>query len=276
LRLEDAGRTSDIFEFLCSVCLDTLNRELSAGAILRREEEVKNQSRQALWKGRTQLVRQAKALLEAKQYSEAAVAYEKYLRSLEVVFEKKPGELTPELFSSASNKPEITVIASVYWDLLNIYDTSNRYGDRQNNVARKLAEFARFTPIFATVARQAERRARDAKNPEAFRLFLKESNARRPRCFVATAAFDERPSPAVFRLRLFRETRLRPHPWGRVVISAYEFASPGIASSLHRYPRLKRIVRAALLVATRRWLGPKRPEADGAKGKGSRSTVHMD
>jgi hypothetical protein len=76
-----------------------------------------------------------------KAFSDAAVAYEKYIKVLEIIFDAKPGELSPEQFKDAARTQELTVVASAYWDLLRIYDTSEKYGDRQAIAAKKLAQF---------------------------------------------------------------------------------------------------------------------------------------
>ena len=71
-----------------------------------------------------------------KMFSDAAVNYEKYIKVLEVVFDCKAGELAPEMFKDSARTQELTVVTSVFWDLLRIYDTSSKYGDRMQRAAK--------------------------------------------------------------------------------------------------------------------------------------------
>lgn len=246
LRLQETAAISPIPEAVCEGCLKMLTKMISKGAVLRAEQQAKEQNRLMLWRNRVHLVKQAKGLLAQKNYSEAAVAFEKYLRVLEIIYEQKPGGLSPDLFKNEARSQEMTVITSVYWDLMRIYDTSPRYGDRQKKAAEKLAEFVRFTPIFPHIMRKAESQTRTAKNPEAFRKFLKLSNAKRPRCFVATAAFEGQRTETVDTLCRFRDQRLKQSAFGRGLVYTYYRVSPSIATWLDRHPRLKPATRKLL------------------------------
>jgi hypothetical protein len=246
LRLNREAQLESVPDEVCDGCLKILNKMISKGAALRFEVQAKEQNRLMLWRNRVQLVKQAKVHLSKKNFSDAAVAYEKYLRVLEIVYETKPGELSPDLFKNQARAQEMTVITSVYWDLMRIYDTHATYRERQYKAAQKLAEFVRFTPVFPHIIRKAESQTRQAKNPEAFQKFLKLSNANRPRCFIATAAFDGYGHPTIWQLCRFRDQFLRHSGWGRIAIYHYYRCSPGIAAFLDRNPALKPFVRAAL------------------------------
>jgi hypothetical protein len=114
------------------------------------QEKAKEQHRLQLWKSRVGLIKRARALMSRKMYNEAAVGYEKYIRILEIVFNCKKGEpLTPTNFKDSARTSELTVVTSVYWDLLRIYDSSDKYLERQQIAARQLAVFVQFTPILA-------------------------------------------------------------------------------------------------------------------------------
>jgi hypothetical protein len=255
LRLQQSGGLNPAPDAVCSGCYGVLGKMVSKGATLRAEQQAKEQNRLMLWKNRVALVKQAKQYLAQKAFSDAAVAYEKYLRVLEIVYETTPGGLNPELFKKDAKSQEITVIASVYWDLMRIYDTHNRYQERQLKAAEKLALFIRFSPIFPQIIRKAESQTRTAKNPEAFRRFLKLSNASRPRCFIATAAFDGQRTEAVDTLCLFRDHFLKKSRLGRRAVVLYYSVSPSIATFLDRHPCLKPAVRAVL-----RWIASRLKE----------------
>lgn len=269
LRLSKETQIGTVPDAVCEGCLKILLKMVSKGAALRSEQQAKEQNRLLLWRNRVQLVKQAKLYLSQKNFSDAAVAYEKYLRVLEIVYETKPGEMSPDLFKNQARAQEMTVIASVYWDLMRIYDTHPSYRERQYKAAQKLAEFVRYTPIFPHVMRKAESQRRQAKNPDAFAKFLKLSNSKRPRCFIATSAFSNiavtsgagidtsaflsanEVHPVIDDLCRFRDQFLKLSPSGRAIVRFYYKHSPSIAAWLDRHPSLKPVVRAALTAVAR-------------------------
>lgn len=246
LLLQQTGAVSPVPTEACGNCIQQFTKAASSGAILRAEEEAKAQARYMLWRNRVSLVRQAKTLMQSKLYSDAAVAYEKYLRILEVIYEKESGQLFPHLFTTEARRGEITVIAGVYWDLLRIYDTHERYMDRQVKAAEKLADFAPATPVFDNLIRKAENQIGAARNPNAYRHFIKLANAKRERCFIATAAFDYQRTYEVETLCAFRDEVLTKYSAGRVFIKTYYQISPPIARFLNANPKLKPVTRKFL------------------------------
>lgn len=260
LRLQENAGMSPAPEQVCEGCYKMMAKLVSKGAALRAEASAKEQNRLMLWKNRVGLIKQAKQYLAQKNFSDAAVSFEKYLRVLEIVYDVKPSGLTPDLFKNNLKSQELTVIASVYWDLMRVYDTNSRYADRQAKAAEKLAEFVRFTPIYGHVMKKADVQTRAAKNPEAFKKFLKLSNSKRPRCFIATAAFDDYENETVVQLCRFRDQRLKKTRAGRSFVALYYRYSPKLASSLDHYPSLKPAARLAL-----KWVAQKVSERDSAK-----------
>ncbi|MFN7453018.1 MAG: CFI-box-CTERM domain-containing protein, partial [Pseudobdellovibrionaceae bacterium] len=168
------------------------------------------------------------------------------LKVLEVVFDCKAGELTPEHFKDSARTQELTVVASVYWDLLRIYDTSERYGDRMKVAANKLALFLRFTPIYPDILRKAESFSRTARNPAIMKQFLKMSSEDKGKCFIATAAFESEEHPVVLSLRKFRDEVLLSTILGRCFVDFYYFVSPPIAKFLNICSSLKPLIRLIL------------------------------
>lgn len=245
-RLQQEAQIANVPERVCEGCLKQLARSISRGAILRAEQRAKEQNRLMLWRSRVKLVKQAKQHLAHKNYPDAAVAYEKYLRVLEIVYDRKPGELSPDLFKGEGRAQEMTVIASVYWDLMRIYDTHDRFKERQFKAADKLAQFVRYTPAFPHIMRRAESYLRQARNPAAFQKFIKMAKSNRPRCFIATSAFDGYRDPVVETLCRFRDQRLKTTPFGRHCIRLYYRHSPKIAEFLDSHPALKPATRKAL------------------------------
>jgi hypothetical protein len=65
-------------------------------------------------------------------------------------------------------------------------------------------------------------------------------------CFIATAAYGTPWHPHVQSLRAFRDDRLKPSPFGRLFIAAYERMSPPLARLIARHAALRAATRAAL------------------------------
>ncbi|MFN9065841.1 MAG: CFI-box-CTERM domain-containing protein [Bdellovibrionales bacterium] len=185
--------------------------------------------------------------MSQKMYSEAAVSYEKYLKILEIVFGVEKGQsLTPEKFKDSARTEELTIVASVYWDLLRIYDTSDKYGERQQQAARQLATFIKFTPIFPDIIKRAESFVKKAKHPAAIKSFLKMASAERPRCFIASAAFESPLCSEVQILRWWRDSYLKKSTWGRKFILLYYRVSPRVAEILDNSKILRQLTRTLL------------------------------
>ena len=85
-RLNELGEATP--PAVCMSCLTDLRKVASSGAggVLMAQEKAKEQHRLQLWKSRVSLVKNGRQLMNQKMYSEAAVAYEKYLKILEIVF----------------------------------------------------------------------------------------------------------------------------------------------------------------------------------------------
>lgn len=246
-KLQAAGETN-LPPQVCAGCISDLRRTVasSSGGVLMAQERAREQHRLQLWKSRVQLIKKARMSMGSKLYSDAAISYEKYLKILDIVFEVKKGErLRPEAFKESARTTELTVVASVYWDLLRIYDTNEKYQDRMLNAAKQLAMFIQFTPIYPDIIKKAESFAKSARNPNIVKQFLKMSDKERPRCFIATSAFGPQ-SLEVQELRVFRDFTLKNTSWGRRFIMLYYKHSPAIACLLDKQPWLKPAVRAIL------------------------------
>jgi hypothetical protein len=242
-KLSEAGQT--VSPQVCASCYQTLVGSLARGGVLMAQEKAKENKKLMLWKSRVNLVKKARQCMNEKAFSDAAVAYEKYIKLIEMVFDAEPGGLTAEHFKDAARTQELTVIASTYWDLLRIYDTSDKYGDRQMLAAKKLAIFLRFTPIYPDIIRKASAFQKTARNPDAIKAFLKLVSQESGRCFIATAAFQYH-SPEVEKLTQFRDRVLLQSILGKNFVRFYYFTSPPIASFLDKHPSCRDLTRKIL------------------------------
>lgn len=243
--LSAAGESS-VPPMVCSSCLAELTSSVSQGMKLRIEQEAKEKNKVMLWKTRVNFIKQGRVLMAHKSYSEAAVCYEKYLRVLEMVYNLNKGELTPSIFNNSKKSKELTVITSVYWDLMRIYDTSPKYGDRMAQSAQKLSEFLPFSPVLPDIIKRAESFSRSAKNPSVVRNFLKSVRKNSSKCFIATAVFETSESPEVLILREFRDSKLLSSYFGHQFVLSYYRHSPVIANWIERYPKSKIFLKPAL------------------------------
>lgn len=245
--LKEAGVAGDIPPQVCPSCYDQLTGSVSQGMKLRMERDQREKNKMMMWKNRVHLIKNARGLMNQKAYSEAAVQYEKYLRVLEMVYSLKKGELSPSVFNNSTRSKEMTVIASVYWDLVRIYDTSPRYADRMQGAAAKLSQFLPFSTIYPDIIKKADQFARSCKNPAVLKTFLKNTKSRRGPCFLASAVFAENPYAVELHiLREFRDQRLRPYRVGRRLIWLYYRHSPAVAAWVSSSQLKTRIIRAVV------------------------------
>lgn len=216
------------------------------GSYLVALDRAKEERKQKLWKSRLAFIKKGHGLMQGKKFSEAVVVYEKYLKILELIFECKNGQLSPEHFKDSARTAELSVVTSVYWDLLRIYDTNDGYGDRQKKVALQLAKFAPLTPVLPDLLKRAQVFQRQSRHPEVVKLFIATATKSRSRCFVATSAFESSSAIEVQILRHFRDFHLKKSKFGRTFIYFYYKISPQIACVLDKHAILKRPVRLAL------------------------------
>ncbi|GIL17291.1 MAG: hypothetical protein BroJett040_10420 [Oligoflexia bacterium] len=245
-KIAESGIAQSVPPQVCMSCFTQLAGSIGRGSILLAKEKAKEQKKLMLWKSRVNLIKKARQCMTEKAFSDAAVQYEKYIKVLEMVFEAKPGELSPEMFKDSARTQELTVVASVYWDLLRIYDTSEKYGERQALAAKKLTQFLRFTPIYPDILRKAESFSKSARNPAVFKQFLKMASDSKGRCFIATAAFDNPFAQEVLILQDWRDRTLEKTPMGCLFVKLYYRFSPPIAALMDRLPFLKAPIRTAL------------------------------
>ncbi|NUM58099.1 MAG: hypothetical protein HUU56_05675 [Bdellovibrionaceae bacterium] len=252
-QLQAAGE--EISGPICAGCASDLRKILSQskGGVLFAQEKAKEKYRLELWKNRVSMIKQARAYMSAKNYAQAAVSYEKYLKVLDIVFGLKKGEsLNPSHFKDSARTTEITVVTSVYWDLFRIYDTNEKYHDRQQQAARQLASFLQYSPMYPDIIKKAEAFVKSAKNPHIVKGFLKLASQERPRCFIATASFQNEFCQEVVFLRLFRDYQLNTTRWGRVFIKLYYLLSPPLAGILDTSPKLRSLSRKLLIALIKR------------------------
>lgn len=236
---------------VCKVCHNELSNLVSRGAKLRFEQQAREKNKQMLWKSRVNLVKQARNKMQLKAYQEAAIAYEKYLRVLEMAYDQPKGALKPEIFGSTPKSKEITVIATAYWDLMRIYDTNPQYREKMFRASEKLAEFLPYSRIYPDIVKKAEIFLGSAKNHDIVKRFLKKVRKGGGKCFIATAAFGAPMSEEVLYLRSFRDGFLRQSKLGRQFTAWYYRVSPPLADLVRESVVLRAFTRAAIQFGVR-------------------------
>lgn len=230
---------------------EELSGKVSQGVRLRMEQKAREQNRVIMWKSRVNLVKHARTLMQNKQFPEAAVTYEKYLRVLEIVYELQAGGLTPELFNKSERSKELTVITSVYWDLLRIYDVSPVYTERMSRAALKLAEFLPYSKILPQITKALIAFQKGSKNPKIIKNLIKQLKVKRGPCFVATAVYENPFHPEVEQLRSFRDHFLKKSFLGRKFIYFYYIHSPKWAIWLKDKTLIKASIKIVLKLIIR-------------------------
>ncbi len=237
---------------VCKKCFGELSSKVSKGAQLRFEQRAREKNKQMLWKSRVNLIRQARAKMGDKLYTDAAVAYEKYLRVVEMAYDKPKGTLDPDVFGSTVKSKEITVIATVYWDLMRIYDSHPNYRNKMAFSAQKLKQFLPFSRVYNDISKKATLFLPKSNNQDIVRQLLKDVKANKPRCFIATAAFEAPMAEEVQFLRAFRDQQLSNHCLGRLFICIYYKISPSVAYIIEKSSLLRKLSRYFLRLFIKR------------------------
>ncbi len=247
LRIQENGGESQIPPEVCVSCFRDMSSTVSQGAKLRAEINAKDHNKKVLWKNRVSLVKSARERMVVKAYAEASVLYEKYIRTLEISQDQPAGRLDLKMFSTPAFKKELTVLASVYWDLIRIYDSNPAYKQRTEVTAVKLLEVIPLLENSNDIVHRAERFYRSANNASTIKNFIKEAKKKQgSKCFVATAAFGSVDAEEVTLLRTFRDRVLLKSRLGRVFVSTYYVVSPPIANFIRTRPRLRSATRQFL------------------------------
>lgn len=225
---------------LCANCLAEVRSFLAQSSVALVREKSKEESKMRLWRSRVTLLKRGRSLMKKKAFGEAIVSYEKYIKVLEAVFEVSEEGLRPEIFKERMATKELTIITSVYWDLIRVYDTNEKYRPRMTATSNKLIQFAPFTPITLDIVKKAELYKKQARNPDIFKTVIRELMYKRNHCFIATSVFEDQSEwHYVNKLRLFRGQVLMASRSGRFLIKIYYRYSPGVARFLDQYPILK-------------------------------------
>jgi len=247
LRITQVLDDENIPDEACGKCFNELRVNVSQGAKLRAEVNVKEHNKRVLWKNRVSLVKAGRERMSVKAFAEASVLYEKYIKTLEVVHGEAGGPINAQSFKAKGQEKELTLYASVLWDLIRIYDTRENYAKRMENTANRLLEVLPHTAAGKDIVNRAERFAKVANNPKEIRDFLKKARKlTNSSCFIATAVFYFDDADEVVILRNFRDQVLSQYLFGRIFIKVYYAFSPSLANLLDRFPYYKAPIRSIL------------------------------
>ncbi len=243
LRLEQEGKPTK-FEAVCTNCFKILSKSLSNATLMQAEQVIQSNYKKNLWKNRLALIRQAHTFVERKEHSEAAVCYEKYVKILQVVYEKDFDGLSATMFGD--NPKEVTVLCSALWALVEIYDLHGQYKTRQEACAAKVGELLPYTNLFANMAKHAAIKSRQSNNPAAYKKILQKANIKTGNCFIASIAFEDRNDPTLIILRQFRSQVRIQSALGKQFVRTYYRYSPALANRLQHFSAAKTTLRRIL------------------------------
>lgn len=236
---------------ICSNCIGEVKTFLEQGSIALAREKTKEESKMKLWKSRIGLLKRGRALMKKRAFGEAIVSYEKYIKILELVFDVSEEGLRPELFKERMATKELTIITSVYWDLLRVYDTNEKYRTRMISTSTKLIQFAPFTPIALDIVKRAESYKKQARNSDIFKNLIRQLMYKKNHCFIATSVFeDPKDWHYIDALRKFRGEVLLQTSQGRLFVSIYYKYSPKVAMFLDKFEYFKTPIRWVLKLIT--------------------------
>jgi hypothetical protein len=233
-------------EALCTNCLNIFEKKQFASADKEARRATKEANRLSLWRRRVDIMRDARDRFARKDYPGAVVAYEKYLRVVEMIYDVKPNGLKVSFFSNPARAKELVLITTSYWDLVRIYDQSDRFKKRFNECSEKLVEFLPFTPMYSEMLLRIQDHKKVAKHKDMFQKIYRQVQKKKKRCFIATSAFEYEDSSTVAVLCSFRDKVLVNTFSGRTFIRGYYIVSPPIARFLDKAPKLRPVVRSLL------------------------------
>lgn len=248
LRLQETGTDANPPPEVCPNCYKEFSSNISQGAKLRAQENAKAHNRMVLWKNRFSLIKQAREKMQVKSMTEAAVFYEKYIRTLEICHDLNPGQLDPLMFNSPGKEKELEVLSTVYLDLIKIYDSNSRYTDRLNNVSQKLMRILPHCKNRADISRKIERHIKASKNPQIMKRIAGDVSkvSKGTGCFIATASFGANNTSELVIFYAFRDHVLQKSFAGRCFIKLYYFISPPMAQLISKHSFLASISRKIL------------------------------
>jgi hypothetical protein len=231
---------------VCANCHASYDKKLRTQNDKETRRAGKEASRLNLWRRRVDIMRDARDRFANKDFSGAVVSYEKYLRVIEMIYDVKPNQLKVTFFNNTARAKELVLITSTYWDLIRIYDQSDRFSTRFQQCAEKLVEFLPFTPMYHELVNRIQDHKKIAKHKDVFQKIYKQVQKKKKRCFIATAAFQTPEDPHVKILCSYRDRILNQNWAGKTFTRAYYVLSPPVAQVLDHSPFLRAVARKAL------------------------------
>ncbi len=245
LALQASQFEGELPQEVCPNCYSEMSSITSRGAKLRAQQSARHQNLKIVWKNRLKLLKKGKKKMQERNFTEAAVLYEKYIRAVEIVFSKKPGELTPDDFKGIKRK-EMSALTSVYWDLIRIFDTGSRNDQRMKAAADKLVLFFPHSKGQSDLAKKIQAFSRNCRNPKIMKPLIRQIKIKSGSCYIATATYGDSNSAQVLTFYRFRDEILIQSTLGRNFIKFYYSTSPHLAKFVDKSLFLKKLSRFVL------------------------------
>jgi hypothetical protein len=149
LKLLDISLAESMYSQTCADCLRLLRRGATNPNEFKHSKQVEDQQKQSMWSSRGDLIKRAQQALKESHWSNATKNFEGYIHVLEVVFDQKPGKLTPDHFRELNKIEEMKSLILVLWELIQIHDGKNeRLMDEYCN---QLGKFGQCSPLKLTM-----------------------------------------------------------------------------------------------------------------------------
>ncbi|MCM2322238.1 MAG: hypothetical protein NDJ90_03145 [Oligoflexia bacterium] len=201
-------------------------------------EQAEAEYRRQLQVKRIELAAAGLRAYQQRRHGDAVKNFHTYLGILEDWKGCGEGGLTPSLFDSKKEAPELLLISGIYWDLVKLYDRTKSI-QKQNDFLHYLEKYILFSKgmPYQGLCAETLRKYIAVEKPvhkEDFKNAYKMIAVNK--CFIATALCDVTDVETVPRLRAFRDGTLASSRTGRFVIRAYYWSGPLLARAVERLP----------------------------------------
>jgi len=226
------------------------NSEQPEGRELSRIEKIAESNNQEINKAYLQRITFVKRGRDALVRGDNAVAlfnYLQYFKAIANFFNKSPEEISPDLFDREKDVSECLMLSQVYWDLLHIFDRSEK---TKEELLKYLGQFVAFSVDFKYQVVNSEiLRKQIKKYPHhpfirEYQKAYEQMYVVSKKCYIATYCYGEN-HWVTQELRRFKFMLLK-HRVGHFLVNYYYRYSPYVVSFSIKHQYLGRCLKALI------------------------------